>query len=54
MDAKKIQNFVVPFLITVSAVVVGLAAYGYYQKRRAKKVMAGTAATAAVPGAATT
>ena len=36
MDSK-IKNFVVPFLITVSAVFVGLALYKYVEQKKAKK-----------------
>jgi hypothetical protein len=36
MEAKKIKDFVVPFLLTVAAVVVGLGVHGSSQKHFAK------------------
>lgn len=37
MDTKKVKNFVVPFILTVSAVFVGLALYDYVKVRKGKR-----------------
>lgn len=37
MDTKKFKDFAVPFILTVSAVIVGLAVYDYARRKKVKK-----------------
>jgi|WetSurMetagenome_2_1015567.scaffolds.fasta_scaffold146387_2 hypothetical protein len=37
MDAKKLKSLAVPFILTVSAVIVGLALYDFVKVRKGKK-----------------
>jgi hypothetical protein len=37
MDTTKVKNFAVPFILTVSAVFVGLVLYDFVKVRKGKK-----------------